>query len=334
MKLNYLFFIFIIVFIAGCIESTSSNQGVEIKTFEFVPDKILSGQKTLLSLEVINKGAIGIDNEKNMHAYTSVYGLSDEWKLQEPAGITETTSPDNKVIGPFELAASDPQYDMPSGEKSITWIVNSPENLPKDQTFNYDFQARVCYDYYTEAVGKVELVSEEEWLARYGEIKQHNIKMTQTSGPLNIKIDSMQPIIVSNDFSLKIELELENVGGGWIATPNYDCKGESSEEPEKSSEESGNEEESSEGKLNYAKINTKYTELGDKCSLNYLSDCTVEKEDGTVFFSKGKTGKFVCTLSCENIDFERTEDLRIRFDYKYYKDAEAKIEVKGIRTED
>jgi hypothetical protein len=316
-----LFIIVLIIFVSGCLNQIgTSNQGIEIKTFEFVPNKISSGQKTLLSLELINKGAISIDN-KDRKAYVSIYGIGTEWGIDKDkiSGVTEnelTNWEDKGIIGPFELAASDPQYDLPAGEKSITFIVDSPKTLPKDQTFTYDFQARVCYDYYTEAIGKIELVSEEEWLAKHGEIKQHQIKMVQTSGPLNIKIDSMQPIIISEDSSLKIKLELENVGGGWIAEPDYDCV----------------DREENDEKLNHAKINGEYTNIYEKsntCYLRSLDDCSTET-DGTVFFSKGKTGKFVCTLSCDKIDFERIQDLRIRFDYKYYKDGEARIDVKGV----
>lgn len=298
-----IFLIFSIILILGCINQTDYGKGVEIDSFQVVPDKISAGQKTLVSVNVVNKGAIDILQKDERKAYITLFGVGDEWIIEkEPS-----------VIGPFDLRAVQPVYNIPAGSKAVTWIVDSNHNLPEDQTFTSEFQVRVCYDYYTEVVGKVELISENEWISRFGEIKQHQIEIDQTAGPLNIKIDSSQPIIVSEEGSrIDLELELENVGGGTITKPDYNC------------EQTNSNEEEPRDYLNYAKIES--VMIG-----NTALKCNMEEGDRTVFFSKGKTGKFVCTGTYSGTFPEQKIDLRMKIVYKYYKDAKANVEVTGIR---
>ena len=283
--------------VSGCVPDFNYGNGIVVDS-SFDPSLVETGQPTNYMLKFQNQGQFTAEN-----VYLYVYGLRDEWKQEsgdERSGgiyVGDVEAPlieDNRVIADGET-------------KYYDWMFSSPLDVKSSDVRRNTMRARVCYGYKSIAMAKIKLVSSYEWNSRS---KQEKIDLTVSKGPLDIKVESMQPVVVLSDrkgFSV-LKVSIDNVGGGnFVAYGHEKCKGLSS---------------ISEDDLNV---------------IDYVSVRLDGKEnicdfDQDIYLRKGDSQVFIIT--CENLDLdgspEREINLEIELGYNYYLDSTADVEVRGV----
>ncbi|MCK5333553.1 MAG: hypothetical protein KAJ24_03495 [Candidatus Aenigmarchaeota archaeon] len=293
MKKTPLFAIILVALSLGCsISDSPVGPGLMIKEFKFTPNDLYGNQKTALTLVIQNKGSKNING-----AYAEIYGFgkeSDMWLLE--GGETETTTVK------FNLRAPSSYTNNVGEEKRFVWLLSNNDLIPKDAVRPYTAKARVCYPYETSVLARAEIISENEWMSNPP--TQHQIEVTQTTGPVRITIISKQPVIMSSKVAL--ELLVENVGSGTVAKEGYcgELYGGSSIDPEK---------------LN--RIDMEITGISD--------DCVIEGDEN-LFLEQGRYQRITVSCAVSGIDAPiTTADIQIGLKYDYYLDARATVRVDG-----
>lgn len=206
MNKSLFFAVLVAVLILGCTSAQGPvGPGLTIRDFKFSPESLSGNQKTSLTLVVQNTGSMDVKN-----AYAKVYGFGEESQLWT---VGEGSTKDNK----FSLRAQSSFAGNVGEEKKFVWLMSNNDNIPKDAIRPYTANARVCYPYSTTALGKVEIMSENEWMSRNP--IQHDIAVSQTGAPVRITVTSQQPIMKTDKVTL--DLLIENTGGGTVAGPGY-----------------------------------------------------------------------------------------------------------------
>ena len=277
------FALFLILLIAGC---TSGGSGGLSLSMSANPTSIKDTQKSLLTISVQNNG--DVDTKPTI----SLYGLGEEWSYDEPS--FDWIQASNKEIG----------YIAELKKESI--FLEYVGDLPKGKAFTFEPSARLCYDYITEASAKVEVYTEEEFYRNNPQ--QKGISVRQTKAPIQISIDSKQPLLSGE--TLLLDITLSNVGGGTVTTNGCD-------------------------KIDYKNIDFK--------TLNTINNLDIELSDGTqcvsidknkIYLKKGDTAQL--TLSCDSAftttNPQETKDLVLNIGYSYYIDAKTSITVTGTEA--
>ena len=318
--MRYVFLLVAVVFVvmvSGCPDtgdiggaSFVMGNGLQVNSFDFKPAKLVSGQATLLKLEMQNMGSLNVEE-----VYVNFYGLSNEW--------------DGELIGDFSGNFEDRVVDVSSGLRSanaefktegqkevIVWKLTSPEEYLAGTEFAHRAYVRVCYPYETNVVAKVEVVGEDEWLVmeQSGKFSEHPIDVKQTAAPIQVHIESMQPVVVGN--SMSMELRVSNVGGG-IAFVGEDDGGMSCEKMFSGSD------------VDVAlDLNNVVVDISD-------ASCEILGESGgDVWLSRGQ--ERTVSVKCDGFssDMPRQEfNLNIKFKYNYYIDAETSVVLVGVEGE-
>lgn len=200
-----------VIIVSGCIPSGAPSgiagtnpEALAVNSFKFTPSMLKNGELAILELDVQNVGSLPISE-----AYVYLYGISGDWLISSPSGLEtgeRVITSDNKTI---KLVSLDPPYEKLPGEKrQVYWPMEAPPALPDGETFRYQAVARLCFSYTTNAVAKVETVSQDEYISRRmkDELTEHPITMTQTASPLQAQIDSTQPVIAKDQVILKVKL--------------------------------------------------------------------------------------------------------------------------------
>ncbi len=293
MKKTSLFAVIMVAISLGCsVSSSPVGPGLMIKEFQFTPNYLNADQKTALTLVVQNKGSKNIEG-----AYAEVYGFGEEsnmWLIS--GGETGTTT------SQFNLRAPSSFTNNVGEEKRFVWLMSNNDLIPKDAVRPYTANARVCYPYETSVLARAEIISENEWMSNPP--SQHQIAVTQTTGPVRITIISKQPVIMSSKVAL--ELLVENVGSGTVAKEGYcgELYGGSSIDTDK---------------LN--RIDMKITGISD--------DCVIEGDEN-LFLEQGRYQRITVSCAVSGIDAPiTTADIQISLKYDYYLDARATVRVDG-----
>ncbi len=307
-----------VVMVSGCPEgdiggsSFAMGNGMQINSFEFKPAKLVSGQATLLKLEIQNMGSLNVEDLS-----VDFYGLSNEWEGETIGDFSEDFK-DHVVEISDGLRSANAEFKTEGQKQVIVWKLTSPEEHLEGTEFTHRAYARVCYPYETNVVAKVEVVGEDEWLVmeQSGKFSEHPIDVKQTAAPIQVQIESMQPIIVDN--SMSMELKISNVGGG-VAFVGADDEGLSCAEMFDSSEVDV-----------AAELNNVVIEgLSD-------ADCKVLGEArGDVWLSRGQ--ERTITVKCDGFSSgmpKQEFNLNIKFKYNYYIDAETSVVLEGIEGDD
>lgn len=288
------FAVFAAILIAGCTSSattTTSGPGIAIKEFKFSPETLKGDQSAALSLVLQNTGSIDVTD-----GYFGIYGFGKDllWKVQK--------APSSNA---FTLRAQSGVSGNIGEEKKFVWLVKNNDVIPKNIVRPYTANARICYTYYTKALGRIEVLSENEWMSRNPPL--HEIYLSQKTAPVRITVLSKQPVIKSDKISL--DVTIENVGSGTVAKKGY-CQ----------------------------KTLGSGADAGDDLNLLTLvvGGITAEKctasvgETGEVFLERGTSEKLTvdCTVT-GNSDPQTTADAIFELEYDYYIDAKANVRVKG-----
>ncbi len=310
-----------VVFVSGCNidqlslggDSFAMGNGVQVNSFAFKPARLVSGQSTMLTLDMQNMGGLSVDK-----VHVNLYGLSNEWYTDSKM-IGDVSSSDPRAFDVVGMRAADAELKTPGQKRSIVWKLKSPEEPLEGIEFNHRAYARVCYPYKTAVSAKVEIVGEDEWLVmeQKGSFSQHPISVKQTASPIQISIESMQPIIA--DGGLRMEMRIANVGGGSAFSAARDC----------SSMFDGA------GKVgdNMLDLNTV------AISISGIPGCEVSGADGSGSISLTRGAERSVVVKCSSGMFSssmpRKElSLDIEFSYNYYIDAEAGVVLVGVEGEE
>lgn len=298
------------VIAAGCVspfDSFSGGPGVSASSLSFSPSKVNSNQLAKLSVSVENQGDYEI-SEDDGYMYLFGLPLPDDWKIESGETTQTFGLMQSQVRGGRQYAGE---------KKDFQWVLRAPGNLPRDESFSYTAQARVCYPYKTKVWGKVEVISEDEWLDKQPRGRQ--IEYQQTRGPIKIDMISTQPLVGKDD--TKIKLRITNSGDGTVTSNK--C-GIFDEMPESGGGESGdsNDGASASAAQDYLS-NMNLIKVGN-------TDCTFEEADG-IYLQKGKSKEV--TVNCDLPPLEglpsQSDDFSIEFEYNYYTDRSASILVVG-----
>lgn len=307
-------FVVFVVLVSGCTElggdfasSFAMGDGLQINSFEFKPTRLVSGQATILKLELQNMGSVNIGN-----VFVYLYGLSEEW-YDGSSMIGDVVASDLKKfdIG-SSLRAADPELKTEGDKRVVVWKLNSPEELMEGTEFVHKAYARVCYPYKTSAIATVEVIGEDEWLVmeQTGKYSQYPIKVEQSAGPIQISIESMQPVIASN--GINMELKISNVGEGIaFAGQVYDCSQIFDSDTLDVSEH-----------LNNVKF-----EFGGGGSMSCSVNGVV---DGIIPLLRGQEKKI--TITCDGLTSTMPKqeiNMDIEVTYNYYIDSETSVVILG-----
>jgi len=289
------------------------GNGLQINKLEFKPAKLVSGQATLLTINLQNMGSR--DTEK---AYVYLYGLSNEWYGAGSSLIGDFSSDKLYKVDVGGLRAANEELKTAGEKKILVWKLKSPKEELEGTEFTHKVFARVCYHYATDVLAKLEVVGENEWLLmeQTGKYSQHPISVKQTAAPIQINIESMQPVIVDQDMSFQIKVS--NVGGGYAffkeGTGAKDCSNAFDESTDANAD------------VGLVMNNIKFV-FGD-------TTCEVSGDDAsnTVWLSKGQDRKFSVTCPGFSSDMPMKEtNLQIQMTYDYYVDSEATAILVGVK---
>ena len=321
----------LVVMVSGCsgVDTSGSSfamgNGLQINKLEFKPAKLVSGQATLLTLNLQNMGSRNTEV-----AYVYLYGLSDQWYTS-----------DSKLMGEFsgsgqsikkvnllpqvnsKIRAANEELKTAGEKKVVVWKLKSPIEELEGTEFTHKVFARVCYHYATDVFATVEVVKEDEWLLmeQTGKYSPHPISVKQTAAPIQINIESMQPVVVGQDLSF--DIKVSNNGDGY---PFFD-----------SGTNCGNAFDGL-GDANFDIGNVMNNIKFDTGGVAGVS-CKVFGKDtsNTVWLSKGQDRKF--TVSCTGNGLSSTSstqpvntiNLKITMTYDYYIDSEANVVLVGVK---
>ncbi|MCK5300146.1 MAG: hypothetical protein KAJ54_03255 [Candidatus Aenigmarchaeota archaeon] len=285
-------------FISGCSDVFNYGHGVVINKFEFDPSYIEAGQPTYLSLEFQNQGQFAAED-----VYLNVYGLRDEW-----VPLDGETLSDWVLVGDVEAPVIEGNNLIAQGEiVYYDWMFKAPKDVKSEDRRVNTMWTRVCYSYKTIARSKIKMVSSDEW---YSRTQQEKIDVTVSKGPVDLKIESMQPIIVHSSepgFTL-LRVSIDNAGGGVFLNDSSVCEDLGSEGIEDLLNQIG-----------YVKVSLD----GNDAVCDFDSEIYLRRGESQVF-----------TVNCDNLDIGngpiREIDVEIEFRYKYYIDSNADVAVKGV----
>ncbi|MCK5373532.1 MAG: hypothetical protein KAJ20_04290, partial [Candidatus Aenigmarchaeota archaeon] len=286
-------------------------------SFDFSRDKTYSGQPSLLTLDMQNLGAIGIEDD----IYIYLYGLSsgkNEW-FDDLSDISlsgaSMAAGDPRVLIIDSLMAPIKSLDANGESAQIIWVLDAPNDLPEGQVFKYSAGARVCYPYSTTSIAKIEVLDEEEYLSRDrdGMLNRHDIKIDTTAGPLDVVMTTNQPVMLSDTGNLTLRVKIVDRGGGTITT--LDCS----------------------NAFDWEDNALDLFALHDKVSVTLDNkECDLGLKD--LYFRVSGSGPptadfpVVCNVPSLNVPM-RILDLKMRFEYNYFIDKSAVISVEGLGEE-
>jgi len=307
-----------VVFVCGCSLDTMSlggdsfamGNGIQVNSFAFKPVRLVSGQSTILKLDIQNMGGLDVDKDE---VHVNLYGLSNGWYSSDSKMIGDITSSNLQAFDiSRKMRAADAELKTQGQKKSVMWKLKSPEEPLEGIELTHRAYARVCYPYRTAASAKVEVISEDEWLVmeQKGGFSQHPISVEQTASPIQVSIESMQPIVADGGV-LRMEMKISNAGGGSAFSKSKSC----SAMFDGSGKPAG--------------------EILDLNTVNFnIPGCTVYGADGSSSISLSRGDEANVVMECSGFSpgsMPRKEvTMDIAFDYNYYIDVEASVVLVGV----
>ena len=173
------------VVLAGCVGigqrevTVDANNGLTINEFSADFGLIYDNEPTAVYLEIENVGGTTATA-----VAAQIYGVSG-WTIA-PAANTQT-------IGSLEKP--DIATNVPGEFTALQWTIDPPA-LPEGLQQVFKVSSRVRYDYYTNSVSNIDVISRAQYnlLRRTGEMEQVPIETSNTNGPVKISIDVLAPI--------------------------------------------------------------------------------------------------------------------------------------------
>ncbi len=183
------------VVLAGCVGQTTrtggGTAGVIITSFAPEIPEVESGADASFFTIVKNVG----DTPTTIASEIILLGL-DDWT-------------GNKISEIGSLQPADPGRGLEGEEELAEFKLTAPKL--KGVSLTYTPTARVMYNYQTKSTIQFSFATTE--LIR-GEPQQSTVQVTTTGGPFSIVLRGSLPVISSTNPTAKVQLEIQNVGGG------------------------------------------------------------------------------------------------------------------------
>jgi hypothetical protein len=315
-----LFSVIAVLVVSGC---TQIDTGNGVKVLEFGPDLSRAYPGEVIDFRVRFQNTGSLDAEG---VFAELLGLDEDWynpgfsgagaggpwedgeKLPNEEECRYTDTGSHKT-----LLAPNPQYGTPGEKQTCSWTYKAPgeDKIPRDMDRVYPVTARVFYDYRTDVVKLLPLLSKDEVLKlrdRGGTIEFGDV--SSTSSPVRITLQSESPIRVIGDGSnmesveFPIKIDIEDVGGGTPCLPNQCKKTEGGE---------------------WNKILLKIT-TGPGVEFRECGDDLMK--DTVISLYKGQTNSIQCFVKISGIQESISQDtLVISATYSYFVDADSEITV-------
>jgi len=199
----------IILSLSGCTQQSRSGGGTNgliIESFGPVVSEVEPGESVDIIAKLKNAGGSevrGIEVE--------LYGLGDWNPLL-------TTSP------PSNMLPGDPTRGIEAETAEVVWTATAPSYRTRVE--NQEFEMRAYYTYSTSAVAQIKVASDSYIKSfpaseQQSKINELGVKMEKyTEGPISVSISAPSKVIRGGSASLRITIDIQNVGGGNLV--NYE----------------------------------------------------------------------------------------------------------------
>jgi len=196
----------VVLFLSGCIQSTGSRgggtNGLIIESFFPSVNEVEAGDSVDIIAILKNVGGSEVNDIQ-----VELNGLGD-WN---PVLITPP---------PDRMLPADPERRAEPETAEVVWVATAPSY--KTGVENQEFEMRVYYTYSTSALAKIKVASESYIKSfppseRQGKINELGVKMDKyTDGPISVSVRAPSKVIRSGSGSLRITIDIQNVGGGYL----------------------------------------------------------------------------------------------------------------------
>ncbi len=221
----------LVVFTSGCVgggenQVYSMTDGAVIRDFSFDVNQIYDDEPVTLSLTIENVGAKKIPGNTVVYIYHQPLTDSEDkrgkqWYVSNSGGFKVNDEEDYMT-----LSLKNDEFLPPSSEMNIPgtsrvfYIDLEPPNIPDGMSNSYPFIARLCYPYYTTALAKIIVVSENE--LRYEGPPKTDAVTRNSAGPIHISMVG-SPTLRPSANQLPLVFKVKNVGGGFPTLQSYPC---------------------------------------------------------------------------------------------------------------
>ncbi len=325
-------FILFVIFVSGCINNTSTlelGNGVIIKDYNIDFSNVYSGECVDISVLLKNTGSVDAKQ-----VFAEMLGIEQDWydgkswgkgcKSEDGGPWTgwekSANEPQcrwNPGQQSYSLSAPDPSRGVDGETTTCSWSYVAPE-VPSHTSVTYTPTIRVFYQYETDVVKAVTLMSQDEMKSLVKQGKPLPIDtQTSTRSPIKIDVNTDTPLRIYTDkVEFPITISIENIGGG------ITCVGYSSWDNIKDCRTS----QQSAEKSAWRKIRIEL----DADNIIHLSDDCREPLELSLY--KGKSNKITCTATVYSSDLpsQRVKALiNVHAYYNYIIDKEITITVHG-----
>ncbi|NIO22455.1 MAG: hypothetical protein GTN38_00325 [Candidatus Aenigmarchaeota archaeon] len=297
--------VFCLVLLSGCVgQQTTSGNGIVIESFVSNPSEMYSGEPFNLQLMIRNTGSVDAGNVR--------FELSNIGATYENRGLEISCKTEcSEVIERF--LAPDPRAGTTGESKTCIWKCSAPEDIPRNSKITFNPSLRVYYDYESNIVKSVTIISESELRSIQAQGRSLPSETTSlTAGPVKLSIQMRSPVRYiedTNKVEFPISISIENAGGGVACYPTCDDS------------------------VNWNKV---FLETDPESGMN-LKDCEVGMYD-EVDLWEGRSRTVVCdgeiSLFSEGDKWTGInilkKTLKIRATYEYFTDAATSLTVTGF----
>ena len=321
-----------LVLASGCTTTTTTTEtgdGVVIEDYNVDFSDVYSGECVDLGIFIRNIGSVDSDT-----VFVELLGIEQDWydgkswgqgcKAENGGYWTgwEKTSnePDcmwNPGANNFGLLAPDPDRGTPGESRSCTWSYMAPE-IPQQSDVTYPVTLRVFYQYRTDVVKVITLMTKEEMSELVKQSRSLPIDtQSSTHSPVTVDIVTATPLRIYKDkVEFPVEININNVGGG------FTCVGYNSWDDIKDCRSSQQSQEKSAWRKVVIKVEA-------DSPIKLSDECRSEME---ITLYKGKTNTITCTATVDinDLSSSRVQTLvRAHAYYNYIIDQDIDITVHG-----
>jgi hypothetical protein len=284
--------------------SYTPNTGVTVEEFSAFPTQVFSGDGTDLSATLRNTGEVTA-RHVTLQITNVPFGTNPGWTNDDGSG-----SPQLFGTG-TDLSPGNPDTGVPPSPVTDSAALTAP-SLGEGVTISYDFVGELAFDYRTEAVSEIEVVSESQY--RQQGLSRGQPSVDNSAAPVKIGVRSSTPIIVQDDdgtISSPICVTVRNSGSG-VPTLNAESNTDSY-----ISNGNRNPDEA----LNKVELTVNFPGLGSSTSVVELRG-----NSGVECFEFGSNGAFSQPTDSE---VGTTYPVQITANYRYEKDTSTSVTVQG-----
>jgi len=297
---------------SGCVNQ-SQEYGDGVKILEFGPDmeRVYPGEIVNFRVRFQNVGSVKAEN-----VFAELLGIDEDWRdegFQQGGPWHGGEKLPNEVECRYTskgkwitLMPPDPLFGTGGEIRTCTWTYKAPANLPRDMEKVYPLTVRVFYDYRTDVVKVLPVLSREELISLKDRGKSIPLgTQSSTHSPIKIDVRAETPIRIldKNSVEFPMVIDIQNVGGG-TACLKGECK------------------KAWGGEWNKISLEIKADSGID------LGECESFRKKAVVDLYKGKHNTIKCYVKVTGVESDVAyKEIRVSAVYSYFVDAESMITV-------